>query len=123
MLRKLSALWSAFRRWPAAAQIGAPLALGFVLLILWPRTAHAGDLVVNRPDLTMRLQERPCADLQTLAYIPEGLRGRALHADVVLNGERAGGCWFDDGPRALLVMNDGSGGAFDKSLFKAQTSL
>lgn len=59
MLRKLSRAWSAFRRWPAAAQIGAPLALGFVLMLLWPRAAH-GDVVYLTGDALQAEVARLC---------------------------------------------------------------
>lgn len=99
------------------------MGLGFLGLLLWSDAAHGADLTISKPGLDMRLQETPCADLPTLAHIPPGLHERALHADIVLDGKRAGGCWFDDGARALVVMNDGSGGSFDKRLFKSPTSL
>lgn len=119
MLRKLSDCWSAFRSWPAPVRWGLPLAVGFVVLLAWPRPAHAGERIARKGADEVRLFDSPCLYAGVLQHIQPERRSAFGKATARIDGKGYFACWVRDDQGAVwLVYEDADVGILPWAQFK-----
>lgn len=123
MTRKLTRAWRQFRTWPQAAQVGAPLALGFVLLVLWPRPALAGEMVFRADGMVVRLQALACEVPQLTAALAGESDVPARKAVVTVRGAAIAACWGLKGAKVLIGDVTGAAGHIMADQFKEDVGV
>jgi hypothetical protein len=94
-----------------------------LILLLFVAPAFAGDLVVNVPGLSMKLQSGACADAVVLRHLDPQYWPRFKAGETVLDGKPLRLCWIDEGEAVYVKFEDGSGGRLPKQAFKEQTGV
>jgi hypothetical protein len=95
-------------------------------LALAAGSAHATyDMLLTSGKNTLRLYEGACVHAGTLALIKPEMRPQFRKAMGIFNGKIFFGCWTyeEDGPKVLVIYEDGDQQRYDPDRFKPDAGI
>lgn len=94
--------------------------LGFFLLLLWPKKAHADNLVTKQGEDFVRLFNKPCKSAAILEQIRPEYQSRFQSGEASVSGKTYPMCWIASNGDVFMLYEDGDKGRVPMSIFERE---